>query len=200
MNKQEFLGRLRAELSGLPSEDLEERLAFLSEMIDDRMEEGLSEEEAVRCLGSLDKVVSQILADVPFAKIVKERIKPKKRLSALNVVLLSVGSPIWIALGAVLLAIVVLLYAVLWSLVASAWAVFASLAACAPAGIAGGVIFICQGFVPSGLLLIGGALACAGVAIFCFVGCLMATKGGAWMSRQIVLWIKACFVRRRDEK
>lgn len=54
MNKQEFLVKLRKGLSGLPKEDIEERLTFYSEMIDDRMEEGLSEEEAVcfpiRCL------------------------------------------------------------------------------------------------------------------------------------------------------
>ncbi len=43
MNKQAFLTQLRKGLSGLPQEDIEERLAFYSEMIDDRIEEGLSE-------------------------------------------------------------------------------------------------------------------------------------------------------------
>ena len=52
MNKQEFLSRLRKQLKGL--EDKEERITFYSEMIDDRMEEGLSEEEAVAAVGSLD--------------------------------------------------------------------------------------------------------------------------------------------------
>ena len=47
MGKQEFLAQLRKGLQGLPQEDIEERLTFYSEMIDDRMEEGLSEEEAV---------------------------------------------------------------------------------------------------------------------------------------------------------
>jgi uncharacterized membrane protein len=47
MGKQEFLTRLGKALSGLPREDIEERLNFYSEMIEDRMEEGLSEEEAV---------------------------------------------------------------------------------------------------------------------------------------------------------
>ena len=47
MNKEEFLSELRTKLSGLPQEDIEERISFYSEMIDDRMEDGISEEEAV---------------------------------------------------------------------------------------------------------------------------------------------------------
>ena len=39
MTKQEFLAELRRGLSGLPQNDIEERLNFYSEMIDDRMEE-----------------------------------------------------------------------------------------------------------------------------------------------------------------
>ena len=44
MNKQEFLSRLEQALSGLPAEELQERLAFYRESIEDRVEEGLSEE------------------------------------------------------------------------------------------------------------------------------------------------------------
>ena len=45
MTKNEFISRLRARLSGLPKDEIRERLAFYGEMIDDRIEEGLSEEE-----------------------------------------------------------------------------------------------------------------------------------------------------------
>ena len=48
MNKQEFLNQLRSGLNGLPHEEIEERVMFYSEMIDDRVEEGLSEEDAGR--------------------------------------------------------------------------------------------------------------------------------------------------------
>ena len=47
MNKEEFLNALRSALAGLPQEDIEERLAFYSESIDDRVEdrvEGASKE------------------------------------------------------------------------------------------------------------------------------------------------------------
>ena len=42
MNKQEFLAHLRKGLSGLPQNDIEKRLNFYGEMLEDRMEEGLS--------------------------------------------------------------------------------------------------------------------------------------------------------------
>lgn len=59
MNKQEFLAELQKGLSGLPQEDRDERLTFYGEMLDDRMEEGLSEEEAVAAVGSVEEIVRQ---------------------------------------------------------------------------------------------------------------------------------------------
>ena len=73
MSKQEFLTQLRKELSFLSKDDLEERLTFYSEMIDDRMEEGLSEDDAVNDIGSVDTIVSQIVSDTPLIKLIKEK-------------------------------------------------------------------------------------------------------------------------------
>lgn len=47
MNKQEFFVQLCRSLSGLPQTDIEERLTFYGEMLDERIEDVLSEEEAV---------------------------------------------------------------------------------------------------------------------------------------------------------
>ena len=65
MLKQEFLVQLRKGLSCLPKQDMEERLTFYSEMIDDRMEEGLSEEDAVMAVGSIADIIAQITDDTP---------------------------------------------------------------------------------------------------------------------------------------
>lgn len=54
MRKEEFLTALRANLTGLSPEGVEKLVEFCSEMIDDRMEDGLTEEEAVAAAGSLD--------------------------------------------------------------------------------------------------------------------------------------------------
>ena len=66
MTKQEFLNKLGKGLSCLPQEDIEERLTFYSEMIDDRMEEGFSEEDAVLEIGDIDEIISQTIADIPI--------------------------------------------------------------------------------------------------------------------------------------
>lgn len=94
MNKQEFLTQLRKGLSGLPQNDIEERLMFYSEMIEDQMEDGVSEEEAISTIGSVDEIVAQVVAETPLVKIAKERIKSKRRLRAGEIVLLVLGSPI----------------------------------------------------------------------------------------------------------
>ena len=47
MCKKEFLDKLSKELAHLSKSEREERLAFYSEMIDDRIEEGLDEADAV---------------------------------------------------------------------------------------------------------------------------------------------------------
>ena len=98
MDKQTFLTRLRNGLSGLPQEDVEERLTFYSEMIDDRMEEGCTEAEAVAEIGPVEEVLAQIVADIPLTKLVKKKMKPKHTLKAWEIVLLVLGSPLWLSL------------------------------------------------------------------------------------------------------
>ena len=63
MNKHEFLAALRRELTALPHGELTEQLNFYNEMIDDRMEEGMTEEDAVAGIGSVASIAAVILAD-----------------------------------------------------------------------------------------------------------------------------------------
>ena len=60
MTKREFLIALKACLSGLPKEEIEQQINYYTEMIDDRMEEGLSEEEAVGQIGDLEEIIDQL--------------------------------------------------------------------------------------------------------------------------------------------
>lgn len=196
MNKQAFLSRLRKELSGLPRNELEERLTFYSEMIDDRMEEGLSEEEAVAAAGSVDEIVWQIIAEVPFKKIAKEKIKTQRRLSAWEIVLLVLGSPVWLSLLIAAIAVIISVYVVLWSAIVSLWAVFASLIGCAFGAIIGGAGFAVGGFGATGMALVGVGLVCAGLAILLFFGCKAATKGISTLTKLCAFGIKKRFVKK----
>ena len=125
MNKREFLSALERRLSGLSQEDIAERLAFYSEAIDDRMEDGLSEEEAVAQLGTVDEIAGKVVSDSPSAQQPRE----KRRLGALEIVLLVLGAPIWFSLLVAGFSVAISLYAVIWSLVISLWAVGVALVA-----------------------------------------------------------------------
>ena len=98
MNKQEYLTAIREKIKAMPAEDIERFTDYYSEMIDDRIEDGLSEDDAVADMVSPDDAVEQILSEMPLAKIVKEKIKPKHELKAWEVILIILGSPVWIPL------------------------------------------------------------------------------------------------------
>lgn len=196
MNKQEFLDRLRQALSGLPQEDIEERLAFYGEMIDDRVEDGLTEQEATAAIGSADEIAAQIVADTPLTKIVRERVRPKRRLRTWEIVLLVLGSPIWLSLLIAAFAMGLSVYVVIWAVVVSLWAVDAALIVSALGGVTVGVLQLSRG--EAGLALVGAGITLAGLSIFLFFGCKAATKGAAILTKKIAKWFKALLRKKED--
>ena len=195
MSKQAFREALKKRLSGLPLGDVEERLGFYSEMIDDRIEEGRTEEDAVAGIGSVDEIAREIIADVPLTRIARERIKPKRRLGALEIVLLVLGAPIWLSLQIAAFAVVLSLYAAVWSLAVSLWAVFASAASCAVGGVAAGAVFAATGHGAAGIATVGAAIFLAGLAIFLFILCKWGTRGTARLGGKLALGVKKCFMK-----
>lgn len=196
MSKQEFLVQLRKGLSGLPQEDIEERVTFYSEMVDDRIEEGITEEEAVAAVGTVDEIVKQVVAEMPLAKIAKERIKSKRRLRAGEIVLLALGSPLWLSLVIAAFAVILSLYASLWSVVISLWAVFGSLIGCAFGGVVAGVVFACSGNALSGIAMLAAGIVCAGLSIFMFYGCKAVTDSTLILTKKMAIWTKNCFIKK----
>lgn len=198
MNKREFLTQLRKGLSGLPQEDMAERVTFYSEMIEDRKEEGLSEEEAVAAVGSVQEIVAQAIAETPLTKIAKEKIKPKRRMSAGEIVLLVLGSPIWLSLGVAAVSVILSLYVSLWAVVIALWAVFAAPAACSVGGVLAGAVFTVGGNGASGLAMLAAGMVCAGLSIFAFYGCKAATDGMVILTKKAALWVKHCFMGKEE--
>ena len=196
MNKNEFLSALEKELRGLPREDIEERLDFYSEMIDDKIEDGLSEEAAVAELGPAWKIAEQIVAKTPLVKIAKEKIKPKRGLKAWEIVLLALGSPIWLSIGIAVFAVIFSVYVSLWSVIVSLWAVFASFIASAVGGVAAGVVFIALGHTASGLAAVGAGAVLGGLSIFTFIGCRAITRGAVILTGKFALGIKSLFIKK----
>ena len=198
MSREEFLSALEKRLSGLPKQEIKDRVDFYREMIDDRIEEGAAEEDAVSAVGSVDEVYKEIIAEIPLASIVKERIKPKRRLAPWECVLLALGSPIWLSLIMAAFAILISVYAVIWSVTISLWAIFVSFAASAPVGLIAGIVFLLNGGAALGLTMIGSALLMAGSAILLFFGCKETTKATLILTKIIIIWTKNCFVKKEE--
>ena len=196
MTKREFLEKLRQAMSGLPKDDVEERLNFYSEMIDDRIEEGLSEEDAVSKIGSPESVAAEVLSEIPLSKLVKEKAKSRGKLKTWEIVLLAVGSPVWFPLLIAAIAVALSLYVTIWAVLVSLWSVPVSLAACLPAGIIAGVILMAHGNAFAGIALLGIGFFAAGLAIFAFFGCKNLSKLVLLLTEKLALGIKSLFVRK----
>lgn len=140
MNKQEFLAELRANLSGLSKREIKERLAFYDEMIDDRTEEGVSQERAISEIGSIKEIAEQIKSEAKTDRSFLKGLRLRKNATAREKLLLVLGAPLWFPLLLAAFAVVFSLYAVLWSLVLTFWAIeipffiFAVISGCLLAG------------------------------------------------------------------
>lgn len=200
MSKQEFLAELRKGLSGLPEYDIEERLTFYSEMIDDRMEEGLTEEEAVCEIGTVDEIVSQIVSETPFSKLVKEKVKSKRTFSVWEIIFLVLGSPIWLSLLIAAFAIVLSVYIVTWCAIVILWAVEVSLVFGLFDGFLCAIIFAFQGKALSGIAMSGFGIFCGGMSVLVFFGCKRATKSLLLLTKKMALYIKSRFVGKEEVK
>ncbi len=197
MNKAEFLDKLERSLQGLPDDAIADRVEFFSEMIDDLTEEGYSEEDAVAGIGEVvEDIANEMLADIPITKLIKERVKPKKRLKWWEITLIIVGFPLWFSLLAALVAVVISVFASLWAVVISLWSVFASFAGCALGGFVFGVASIGSNEVLAGIASIGLGVASSGLSIFAFYGSNAVTKGMVWLTKKMFLGIKKAFIKK----
>lgn len=194
MNKQGFLSALSEKLSGLPAEDIERYKELYSESIDDRMEEGLSEEEAVADLGSIDDIAQQIIRETPLNKIMKEKLKPKSGLRGWQIALIVIGSPLWIAALAVCFSLLLTLFVLLWVAVLVVYILFLTFCACALALLLFTALAAFKGSAPLALFSFGAALVCIGLSILLFFASIGTTKGVIKLCGKIILGIKNLFV------
>ncbi len=194
MNKEGFINELKTRLNGLPKEDLDERISFYEEMISDRVEDGMSEEEAVSEIGPIDSVVDQIMSEIPLTRLVKQKVRPKQKMKTWQIVLLAVGSVVWVPLLIAFAAVAFALYIVLWALVIWLYAVTLIFAVCAISSIPMAFIFGKDGNVPGVLFSIAAGLVLAGLAIFLFFACIGVTKGVIRLTGKLMLKLKTSFV------
>lgn len=195
MTKQEFIAQLKERLSGLPSNEIEERVTFYSEMIDDKIEEGYSEEDAVSKTGSLDDIVSQTVSDIPLTRIVKEKIRPKRTLRPWEIVLIVLGAPIWFSLAVAAISVIFSLYAVLWAVMAALWAVDLSFIVSGVACVAAGIFTVTRNAFYGTLAIACGCIL-AGSGILLFYVARAASRGMVFLTKKISILIKNMFIKK----
>ena len=195
MTKSEFLAGLRSALAGLPEADIEKSLDFYSEMIDDRVEDGISEEEAVAALGSIEDIKTQILKDIPITKIIKEKVKPKRSFRGWEIAVIIIGFPLWFPLLVTAASVLLAVYVVMWSVIIVLYSAMLVFFAGALAGIFGSITIMFRGNLPAVLLTLGSGLICAGLGILWIFLCVGATNGVMWLTK---VFVKSLFMRKGD--
>lgn len=157
MTKESFLTQLEKKLYQLPEEEIRQHLAYYEELLNDMIEDGMSEEAAVAKLGDINLIAEEILCSQPLPALVKKRLRPRNGWTAAAVILVVLGSPLWLSLLFALIATVAAFVISIAAVILSLFAVAASLAI-------GGVFSVFRGFT---LFAVSGSYAvfCVGVGL-----------------------------------
>ena len=198
MTKQVFLQELREKLVGLPKSDVDDRINFYSEMIDDRIDDGLTEEAAVADIGTVDEVIYEIAQEVPLGKLVKEKIRPKRELKVWEIILICLLFPIWFPIALLVIFIAFFLYILFWVGVIVSYAIEIALIM---SSIAGVVVFFAYLFSGTfNILPLAIAMLSGGAAVLMFFGCYWATRGTIKLHQKVFTLLKTRFIKKGDKK
>ena len=132
-----------------------------------------------------------------MTKLTKEK-TPKRRLGVWEIVLLALGSPIWLSLLIAAFAVILSIYIAWWSVIISLWTVFGSLISCAFGSMIAAIVFAIGGKGITGLFMASAGLVCAGLSIFLFYGCKGVTNGTVLLTKKIFLGIKRSFLKKEE--
>lgn len=190
MTKSEFTRELKSRISHLPKAERRKILQYYYEMISERMEDGMTEAQAIDALGNLDELFSE------YAPAKKE---PKKgvRLRGWHIVMLIIGSPLWISLVAAMLCIMLAFYIIIWALVICFYVVFAALAACGFAFTMASFFALFAGGAPYFFALFGAGAFLSGLAILWLLVCNLFAKAMAKVTGKSAKGIFRFFFKRR---
>lgn len=196
MNKLDFLAELEKKLQPLPDQEKAKALEYYFEIIDDRMDCGMTEDEAVAACGNIDEIAEQIILDTPMTKLVKQKNKTRRRMQAWEIVLLVLGFPIWFSLAVAFFCMLLAISVCLWCVVICIFVGGIACGACSVAFSAATVVAAVTGnFLPA-LCFLGCAMICAGLTILFFLLGKLAGKGVTKLHKLTFRAIKRCFIRK----
>ncbi len=194
MNRKEFLDTLIMGLQDYSKEEIKQYTDYYNEMIDDRMEEGLSEEEAVADIGAPEEAVNQIKSENPLPKSHKKDSAPK----VWQIVLIAVGSPIWLSLLVAAVSIIFSLVITIFSVIISLYASAVALGAVGIAGVIALIPLLIQSNVAGGIMLVGLGLISTGLCILSFMGLNKLLKWLIPLLKKLLLKLISRLKRKED--
>ena len=174
MTKQLFLNELSAALHGLPREERYRTLRYYDELIDDRMEDGQSEEEAVSGLGEPEQVAREILGEEEPAP------STSKGRKVWLIVLLVLGFPLWGSLLLVAAIVLMCLYICLFL----------------PAPFLIWNVGLLTGGLPAGLFQLGLSVALLGLAVLSALGFYFTGRATVKAAKAIWRGIRRSFSKK----
>ena len=193
MRKEAYLDLLRMKLMEADIPGIDQMVDFYAEMIDDRMEDGMMEEEAVASMENIDSIVSQARADRPITDLVTARMKESHEAAKKEghgtrwMVLAIIGFPVWFPLLVAFFAVLLAVYVSLWAVVIALYAVEFALGIGAAALFVGGfgVLF---GWIPFVTFMAGWGIALMAAGLF-----LLLWKPISSLAGLLIRVIKATF-------
>lgn len=160
MNKAKFTRELERNLKILGSEERRKFITYYDEIIEDYIENGLCEEDAILKIGAPKSIADEILGGQDAVIIGK----PSSARKVLNISLLILGFPLW---GSLLLALILCIlsaYIVIWCVPFTTGAVALSLFAASLISTVGSPFVIAD--VPAaGIVQLGLGIASMGISI-----------------------------------
>ena len=160
MTKDEYLTKLKRALRTVKSEERKKSLAYFSEVIDDRMEDGITEDAAVAELECIEAAAERIIAEA------HSQGQLKRKHSFWEIVLIVLGFPLWFPLLLTVAIVVFIMYALIWILIGSLFVVCLSLVVGGASAI---FALFFSGNYPVAFACLGTGLVCVGLSIALFV-------------------------------
>ena len=167
MSKEEFLGSLNRLLKSLGKSEREKSLSYYNEIIDDYMEDGYTEEQAVEQIGNPGLIAQEILEEQQS----QMKAPMSRGTKVLVAVLLVLGFPLWgslmlagfcIVLSAVLL--VLSAYIVIWCIPLCTGAVSVAGLILSVVSMGGAAVIVFQNSA-AGVIQLGVGMLSAGIFI-----------------------------------
>lgn len=195
MTRVDFLNRLSALISDLPDSERNKAIAYYSEIIADKVENGENEDKVIEEFGDVKKLAQEIRGDNNYNYQGSfSNMKKKKPMSPWLIVLIILASPILFGLAMGVFGIAISVLAVAFSIV------FAFFISSVVVGLSGVAVFLTSFITiiqnPTiGVMQMGAGLVCSGISVFLFFATFHVTKA-------IMLGTKSLFgfIKRKTSK